>query len=166
VELSRLCWRLIISADGIEAFRVTRIRATWTLRYLLCSLTPGKRFSSIAAVSCRQISLLVLSDVSVDCFVFLSSVFDSVLYRPPKVCDIGEYVEVQAILRDEIVNPLRKYCYVTANHVMRLRYMLDKCSRVEGLVSEEKGIHFFRPNSFSSGSINICQMIKSFRNKI
>ncbi|CAG0914432.1 unnamed protein product [Notodromas monacha] len=68
-----------------------------------------------------------------------SCVFDSVLYRPPKACDIEEYSELQAILREEIVNPLRKFCYVKANHVMRLRCLLDRCSRVEGLVSEEKG---------------------------
>lgn len=69
----------------------------------------------------------------------LFSVFDSLLYRPPTKHDIPQYLEVQRVLREEIVNPLRKNLYVRADRVMKLRTLLDKLSSVSGLTSEEKG---------------------------
>ncbi|XP_059616795.1 ubiquitin carboxyl-terminal hydrolase CYLD isoform X2 [Phlebotomus argentipes] len=67
-----------------------------------------------------------------------SSVFDSLLFRPPESGDIPHYTEVQKVLREEIVNPLRKNLFVRADRVMKLRQLLDKLSSVTGLMSEEK----------------------------
>lgn len=52
--------------------------------------------------------------------------------------DIPNYMEVQKVLREEIVNPLRKNVFVRADRVMKLRQLLDKLSSVSGLTSEEK----------------------------
>ena len=43
------------------------------------------------------------------------------------------------MLREEIVNPLRKNWFVRADRVMKLRQLLDKLTSVSGLLSEEKG---------------------------
>lgn len=59
--------------------------------------------------------------------------------RPPNEKDCHEYEEVQKVLREEIVNPLRKNIYVSADRVMKLRTLLEKLSSVSGLTSEEKG---------------------------
>lgn len=67
-----------------------------------------------------------------------SSIFDSLLYRPKRSNDIQEYNEVQRILKEEIVNPLRSNLYVRADRVMHLRQLLEKISSVRGLTSEEK----------------------------
>ena len=72
---------------------------------------------------------------------FFSSVFDCLLYRPPTTQDIQEYSDVQRVLREEIVNPLRKNWFVRADRVMKLRQLLDKLTSVSGLLSEEKGTH-------------------------
>jgi len=72
-------------------------------------------------------------------FFHLSSVFDSLLYRPREPKDTPQYNEVQGVLRDEIVNPLRKNMFVGADNVMKLRRLLEKHSSVSGLTSEEKG---------------------------
>lgn len=74
-------------------------------------------------------------------FLYLCSVFDSLLFRPPTPSDIKEYLEVQTVLREEIVNPLRKNMYVRADRIMKLRTMLDHLSSVRGLTTEEKGEH-------------------------
>lgn len=65
-------------------------------------------------------------------------VFDSLLTRPPCRSDIGEYSEVQRVLKEEIVNPLRRNLYVRGDRVMHLRTLLEKLSSVRGLTSEEK----------------------------
>lgn len=52
--------------------------------------------------------------------------------------DIAQYSEVQNVLRNEIVNPLRKNVFVRADRVMKLRKLLDQLSSVSGLTSEEK----------------------------
>ncbi|XP_076060786.1 ubiquitin carboxyl-terminal hydrolase CYLD isoform X3 [Oratosquilla oratoria] len=67
-----------------------------------------------------------------------TSVFDSLLYRPPTTKDIKEYSEVQRILREEIVNPLRANMFVRADRIMKLRTKLDNLSSVRGLTTEEK----------------------------
>ncbi len=66
-------------------------------------------------------------------------VFDSLLYRPQSIKDIPEYSIVQRVLREEIVNPLRKNYFVRADRVMKLRRLLDSLTSVKGLMSEEKG---------------------------
>lgn len=67
-----------------------------------------------------------------------TTVFESLLYRPKRADDIPEYNEVQRILKEEIVNPLRANLYVRADRVMHLRQLLEKISSVRGLTSEEK----------------------------
>lgn len=61
------------------------------------------------------------------------------MYRPAKESDCLEYEEVQRVLREEIVNPLRRDLFVGADHVMKLRTLLDKSSSISGLTTEEKG---------------------------
>ncbi|CAB0013251.1 unnamed protein product, partial [Nesidiocoris tenuis] len=70
--------------------------------------------------------------------VFVHSVFDSLLYRPPGAGDIIHYKEVQKVLREEIVNPLRKFYFVKSDRVMKLRRLMEKLSDVSGLTTEEK----------------------------
>nr|CAG4636884.1 EOG090X03LH [Ceriodaphnia reticulata]SVE72843.1 EOG090X03LH [Ceriodaphnia reticulata] len=67
-----------------------------------------------------------------------TSIFDGLLYRPPTRNDIPQYEEVQRILREEIVNPLRQHNYVRADKVMKLRRLLQKLGSVKGLTNEEK----------------------------
>lgn len=52
--------------------------------------------------------------------------------------DSPHYSEVQRVLREEIVNPLRRHGYVRADRVMKLRTLLERLSDVPGLTSEEK----------------------------
>ena len=70
---------------------------------------------------------------------FPVSVFDSLLFRPAASEDGPHYEEVQKVLREEIVNPLRGAMFVRADRVMRLRKLLDKIGSVSGMTSEEKG---------------------------
>jgi len=72
---------------------------------------------------------------SMFCF---SSAFDALLYRPRNKEDIPQYEEVQRVLREEIVNPLRHQLYVRADRVMSLRTLLDSLSTVTGLTDQEK----------------------------
>lgn len=67
-----------------------------------------------------------------------TTLFDSLLYRPPNKCDIPEYSEIQRILREDIVRPLRDDFVVNADQVMLFRTMLEQSSSVEGLTDEEK----------------------------
>lgn len=76
------------------------------------------------------------------CSPFFSSIFDSMLYRPANGQDIPRYGDVQKVLREEIVNPLRTNLFVRADKVMKLREFLDSLTSVKGLMSEEKGINF------------------------
>ena len=72
---------------------------------------------------------------SMFCF---TSAFDSLLYRPRNKGDVAKYDEVQQVLRDEIVNPLRRSLYVRADRVMKLRELLASLSDVQGLTDQEK----------------------------
>nr|CAG4636049.1 EOG090X03LH [Eubosmina coregoni]SVE69706.1 EOG090X03LH [Eubosmina coregoni] len=67
-----------------------------------------------------------------------TSIFDGLLFRPPTRDDLPQYEEVQRILREEIVNPLRQNHYVRADKVMKLRRLLQKLGFVTGLTTEEK----------------------------
>ncbi|CAK1550087.1 unnamed protein product [Leptosia nina] len=77
-----------------------------------------------------------------------TSVFDALLYRPPEPEDSPHYGEVQRVLREEIVNPLRRHGYVRADRVMKLRTLLERLSDVPGLTSEEKD-----PEEFLNGLV-------------
>jgi len=68
------------------------------------------------------------------------------LFRPPNEKDCPQYEEVQRVLREEIVNPLRKNMFVRADRVMKLRTLLEKLSSVSGLTSEEKGFASYLEN--------------------
>lgn len=67
-----------------------------------------------------------------------TTLFDSLLYRPPNTNDIPEYSEIQRILREEIVRPLRDDYIVHTEQVMLFRTMLERSSTVAGLTDEEK----------------------------
>ena len=84
-----------------------------------------------------------------------TSVFDCLLYRPPCTSDIDEYTEVQRVLREEIVNPLRKNWFVRADRVMKLRQLLDSLTSVRGLMSEEKGKNITIVNLVHKSTVHI-----------
>ncbi|XP_064546850.1 ubiquitin carboxyl-terminal hydrolase CYLD isoform X2 [Drosophila montana] len=86
-----------------------------------------------------------------------SSVFDSILYRRPDPQDISHYRAVQNVLRDEIVNPLRKNVFVRADRVMKLRKFLDQLSSVSGLTSEEKD-----PEEFLNSLLSQIMKVEPF----
>lgn len=67
-----------------------------------------------------------------------SSAFDSILHREKTPRDIRQYVDIQRVLRDGIVNPLRCQMFVRADKVLRLRNWLSECSSIQGLLDEEK----------------------------
>lgn len=67
-----------------------------------------------------------------------TTLFDSLLYRPANGDDIPEYEEIQRILRENIVRPLRSEYIVNADQVMMFRTMLERSSSVQGLTDEEK----------------------------
>lgn len=67
-----------------------------------------------------------------------TSVFDAVLYRKPNELDNAQYENVQTVLRDHIVNPLRTNKFVRADRVLNLRQLLEEICSVKGLTNEEK----------------------------
>ena len=97
-------------------------------RYSACSPLPGKNL-----LAHREMYFFLLR------FMFVHSIFDGLLYRPPTRNDIPQYEEVQRILKEELVNPLRQNNYVRADKVMKLRRLLQKLGSVKGLTNEEKG---------------------------
>lgn len=83
-----------------------------------------------------------------------TSVFDCLLHRPANSKDISEYEDVQRVLKEEVVNPLRAQFYVRADRVLRLRKLLDRLSSVSGLMTEEKD-----PEEFLNSLLN--QILKA-----
>ncbi|KAM7283184.1 uncharacterized protein ISCGN_000324 [Ixodes scapularis] len=67
-----------------------------------------------------------------------TDVFDSMIHRPKRVSDIDEYSDIQKVLRDDIVNELRRKKFVSHEKVMKLRELLDAQGGVSGLTTEEK----------------------------
>ena len=67
-----------------------------------------------------------------------------------------QYGEVQRVLREEIVNPLRKRLFVRADKVMRLRTLLDTLSSVSGLTDQEKD-----PEEFINSLFNQVRRIRT-----
>lgn len=78
------------------------------------------------------------------------------LYRPPTNKDCVQYEEVQRVLREEIVNPLRAKLFVRADRVMKLRTLLENHSSVTGLTSEEKGMFFLLLELSIDGILVLC----------
>ncbi|MBN3276532.1 CYLD hydrolase, partial [Polyodon spathula] len=77
-------------------------------------------------------------DATLFCLFSFSSVLDTVLLRPKGKNDGELYRETRALLRSEIVNPLRKYGYVCATKIMALRKILEAAGKSSGFTSEEK----------------------------
>ena len=67
-----------------------------------------------------------------------TDVFDGLFYRMQTANDIHEYSQVQQVLREDIVNPLRKSLFVRADKVMKLRQLLEDLTSVRGFTTEEK----------------------------
>ena len=133
---TKTLWRSVMSqrcVDATEESRVTRTHATLMPLSLPCFHSQGRTWKS-PWQECQ---------LKAQAFFYVDSVFDSLLYRPPNTSDISEYSEVQRVLREEIVNPLRKNLFVRADKVMKLRKFLDHLSSVTGLMSEEKGTFNF-----------------------
>ncbi|CEF65326.1 CAP Gly-rich domain-containing protein [Strongyloides ratti] len=73
--------------------------------------------------------------------MFLQSTeFDKLILEKKKTYDdIKEFNEIQKILKNEIVYPLRKFHFVRADHVLKLRILLGKILNDEiGMTSNEK----------------------------
>ncbi|XP_071959312.1 uncharacterized protein [Antedon mediterranea] len=70
-------------------------------------------------------------------FAFVS-VFDELLHRPKNANDIEGYSEVQRVLREDIVYPLRRNGLVKFENIYQLRKLLDKHGSTVGLTDQEK----------------------------
>jgi ubiquitin thioesterase CYLD len=78
-------------------------------------------------------------DATLFSMFYASYVFDTVFNRrkvPGQKQDV--YTELCCILKDRIVNPLRKNHFVRADQVMKLRAKLEKLGDIDGLTHEEK----------------------------
>ncbi|NXJ67718.1 CYLD hydrolase, partial [Rostratula benghalensis] len=73
-------------------------------------------------------------DVALFSLFSCTSVLDSMLFKPFPLCDRN----VQGILRDEIVNPLRKSGFVRAGSVMHLREQLTEKGQFSSFTNAEK----------------------------
>nr|XP_009860718.1 ubiquitin carboxyl-terminal hydrolase CYLD [Ciona intestinalis] len=63
---------------------------------------------------------------------------DTILFRSKRPGDLPQYEQVQKVLKENIVNPLRKTNFVRADMIMKLRELLDELGSVSGLTNEEK----------------------------
>ncbi|KAI8790460.1 ubiquitin carboxyl-terminal hydrolase CYLD [Biomphalaria glabrata] len=77
-------------------------------------------------------------DATLFSMFYFTTVFDNIFNRPTKDGDLPEYPKVQQVLKEGIVNPLRKYHYVRADKVLKLRALLDKLGTIQGMMGEEK----------------------------
>ncbi|XP_033626326.1 uncharacterized protein LOC117289348 isoform X2 [Asterias rubens] len=67
-----------------------------------------------------------------------NTVFDPLLKRTAGQSDLPLYADVQKILRESIVNPLRQNGFVRADRVLQLREHLDNLGTTKGLMDQEK----------------------------
>ncbi len=65
-----------------------------------------------------------------------------------------QYGEVQRVLREDIVNPLRRRLFVRADKVMALRTLLDTLSSVSGLTDQEKDPEEFLNSLFNQVAVH------------
>ncbi|XP_033125269.1 ubiquitin carboxyl-terminal hydrolase CYLD-like, partial [Anneissia japonica] len=70
-------------------------------------------------------------------FAFVD-VFDELLHRPGNENDLKEYTEVQRVLKEDIVYPLRKNGIVKAENIKKLRELLDALGTTAGMRDQEK----------------------------
>uniref|UniRef100_A0A0N5C3H1 ubiquitinyl hydrolase 1 n=1 Tax=Strongyloides papillosus TaxID=174720 RepID=A0A0N5C3H1_STREA len=92
--------------------------------------------------------------------MFLQSTeFDSIILEKKKTPDdIKEFNEVQKILKNEIVYPLRKFHFVRADHVLKLRVLLGKILNDQiGMTENEKD-----PEEFMNALFEKVFKIKPF----
>uniref|UniRef100_A0A131YT81 ubiquitinyl hydrolase 1 n=1 Tax=Rhipicephalus appendiculatus TaxID=34631 RepID=A0A131YT81_RHIAP len=83
-----------------------------------------------------------------------TNLFDDILNRArDPSSDIPQYEEIQKVLRDDIVNTLRRDRYVPSKNVMRLRQLLDDLGCVSGLTTEEKDPEEFLNSLFHALSV-------------
>ncbi len=74
-----------------------------------------------------------------------------------------QYGEVQRVLREDIVNPLRRRLFVRADKVMALRTLLDTLSSVSGLTDQEKDPEEFLNSLFNQVARNPFSLVFRFR---
>ncbi|XP_041454502.1 uncharacterized protein LOC121407476 isoform X2 [Lytechinus variegatus] len=77
-------------------------------------------------------------DVSLYSMFSFNTTFDVSLLRPKEGGDVHDFQEIQTILREKIVNPLREIGFVRADRVRDLRLHLDKLGLLPGMTNEEK----------------------------
>ncbi|KAL8590528.1 hypothetical protein ACOMHN_010964 [Nucella lapillus] len=69
---------------------------------------------------------------------YFTTVFDFIFNKPPLPGSSPDQLQVQKVLKEGIVNPLRSNHYVRADKVLRLRELLDKLGTIPGMMGEEK----------------------------
>lgn len=77
-------------------------------------------------------------DVVLFSMFYFTTVMDNIFFRQKTKGDVDDYEEVQKTLAQGIVYPLRKYNYVRADKVMKLRALLAKIGSMPGMMNEEK----------------------------
>uniref|UniRef100_A0A914UHC3 DNA polymerase eta n=1 Tax=Plectus sambesii TaxID=2011161 RepID=A0A914UHC3_9BILA len=104
--------------------------------------------------------------------------FDSILQRPKRASDIAEYNQLIDILATEIVYPLRRFNYVRADHISKLRTLLSQLlPEISGLTTDEKDpeeilnavfqrlfktdpyVWLRKPNDLKAEKAYLCQVI-------
>lgn len=77
-------------------------------------------------------------DASLFAMFYFTTVFDFIFNQPPRPNSLPDREKVQKVLKEGIVNPLRKFNYVRADKVLKLRELLDKLGTIPGMLGEEK----------------------------
>ncbi|XP_025115763.1 ubiquitin carboxyl-terminal hydrolase CYLD-like isoform X1 [Pomacea canaliculata] len=93
-------------------------------------------------------------DATLFSMFYFTTVFDFIFNEPPRPDSVPEHQRVQKVLKEGIVNPLRRYNYVRADKVLKLRELLDKLGTIPGMMGEEKD-----PEEFLSALLS--QVIKA-----
>ncbi|KAK7114047.1 ubiquitin carboxyl-terminal hydrolase CYLD-like [Littorina saxatilis] len=75
-------------------------------------------------------------DATLFSMFYFTTVFDFIFNKPQESGSAPG--QVQKVLKEGIVNPLRSYNYVRADKVLRLRELLDKLGTIPGMMGEEK----------------------------
>ncbi|XP_071482472.1 uncharacterized protein, partial [Diadema antillarum] len=77
-------------------------------------------------------------DVTLYSMFSFNETFDRMLLRDGDAADLPQFRAIQNILKEAIVNPLRKHGFVRADRVRNLRLKLDELNLLPGLTNEEK----------------------------
>lgn len=114
-------------AENLKVSRVTTTPVIWMQHCSQCLLLQAYSTRYYIEKPIRRYVLFINNKLDLKLFFLMFF-----------LKDIAQYSEVQNVLRNEIVNPLRKNMFVRADRVMKLRKLLDQLSSVSGLTSEEK----------------------------